>query len=97
MNWTVTPLKRKLAATTETEKDEEGSSSKKPRTGEKDKDGKQVCKPHNDNRGCTAKQADCPLHRAHKCDVLREDGVTICGSTEHKRSTCPLRKLWVKP
>ena len=63
--------------------DTEEKSSKRQRTGSHH-GGKEVCKPFNDQRGCSAKEENCPYKRRHVCDVLMPNG-SVCGSTKHSR------------
>ena len=62
--------------------------SRKDRTVTVLQGGQAICKRHNDQRGCTAKEKDCPDRKRHACDAKKPDG-TACGSTTHNRSTCP--------
>jgi hypothetical protein len=50
--------------------------------------GQAICKKRNDQRGCTAKERDCPDQKRHVCDVKKPDG-EVCGSPSHVRSQCP--------
>ena len=81
IDWRASPtLKR--ARSPEVEK-----SSKRPKVNLRTANhyaGKEVCKPHNDSRGCSKRAGDCPLKRAHVCDVVKPDG-NVCGSTTHTR------------
>ena len=64
-------------------------SGRKPRVGVRTAghfEGQEVCKPYNDDRGCTSEASDCPLGRAHVCDVMTPNGKP-CGSTEHTRQS----------
>ena len=47
-----------------------------------------VCKPRNDQRGCTPKEANCPLQLKRVCDVIKKDG-TPCASMGHTMLKCP--------
>ena len=51
----------------------------------------QICKHRNDNRGCTARQAQCPFKLEHVCDAIRKQDGKVCGSRAHVRADCPER------
>ena len=48
-----------------------------------------ICKKHNDSRGCSYAERDCPMQRAHVCDI--DVGGRPCGSRKHRRNECPHR------
>ena len=50
--------------------------------------GQKICKKRNDNRGCAARQKDCPDGKLHICDAVKPDGKP-CGNSSHTRMNCP--------
>ncbi len=101
VEWTVMPSKRKAInehpdAVSTPEKKSRVGTREKPLTSDKDAAGQLICKPRNDNRGCVAKESNCPTKRVHCCDVINPDTQKVCGSKEHTRATCPLRDKYPK-